>query len=54
VRVVIREAAADNYEVLCVLFDEVDALHRDNLPLIFKVPTGPVWEQEYYRRLLTD
>jgi len=49
VGVVIREAAADDYEVLCELFDEVDALHRDNLPQIFQKPTGPVWEQETYR-----
>jgi GNAT superfamily N-acetyltransferase len=54
VEVVIREAAAEDYEVLCELFDEVDALHRDNLPRIFQKPTGPVWEQEYYRRLITD
>jgi diamine N-acetyltransferase len=51
---IIREAAADDYEVLCELFDEVDALHRDNLPQIFQKPTGPVWEQEHYRGLLTD
>jgi len=54
VEVVIREAAADDYEVLCELFDEVDALHRDNLPQIFQKPTGPVREQEYYRGLITD
>jgi GNAT superfamily N-acetyltransferase len=54
VEVVIREAAAEDYEVLCELFDEVDALHRDNLPQIFQEPTGPVREQEYYRGLLTD
>ena len=52
--VVIREAAADDYAVLCELFDEVDALHRDNLPQIFQKPTGPVWEQETYRGLITD
>jgi len=54
VEVVIREAAADDYEVLCGLFDEVDALHRANLPQLFREPTGPVLEQETYRRLLAD
>ena len=52
--VVIREAAADDYEALCELFDEVDALHRDHLPQIFQKPTGPVWEQETYRGLITN
>jgi GNAT superfamily N-acetyltransferase len=54
VEVVIREATADDYAVLRELFDDVDALHRDNLPQIFQKPTGPAWEQEYYRRLITD
>jgi ribosomal protein S18 acetylase RimI-like enzyme len=54
VEVVIREAAAEDYDVLCDLFDKVGAHHRDNLPHIFQVPSGPVWEQEYYRGLLTD
>jgi ribosomal protein S18 acetylase RimI-like enzyme len=54
VEVVIREATADDYAVLCELFDEVDALHRDNLPQLFQKPTGPVWEQAYYRGLLTN
>jgi GNAT superfamily N-acetyltransferase len=54
VEVVIREATADDYAVLCELFDEVDALHRDHLPQIFQKPAGPVWEQESYRGWLTD
>jgi ribosomal protein S18 acetylase RimI-like enzyme len=51
---IIREATADDYEVLCELFDGVDALHRDHLPHIFHKPTGPVREQAYYRGLITD
>jgi diamine N-acetyltransferase len=54
VEVVIRQATADDYAVLCELFDEVDGLHRDNLPQVFQKPTGPVREQEYYRGLITD
>jgi diamine N-acetyltransferase len=54
VEMVIREATADDYEVLCELFDEVDALHRDHLPQIFQKPTGPVREQETYRGLIMD
>jgi ribosomal protein S18 acetylase RimI-like enzyme len=54
VEVVIREATADDYAVLCELFDEVDGLHRDHLPQIFQKPTGPAWEEEYVRGLITD
>jgi diamine N-acetyltransferase len=50
----IREATADDYETLCEPFDEVDALHRDHLPHVFRKPTGPVREQAYYRGLITD
>ena len=52
--VIIREATADDYEVLCELFDEVDALHRDHLPHIFRKPTGLVREQAYYQGLIMD
>ncbi len=51
---VIREATADDYDTLCELLDEVDALHRDNLPHLFQKPTGPVREQEYYLSLIAD
>lgn len=51
---VIREATSADYEVLCALFDEVDALHRDHLPQIFRQPPGPVRERAYYQGLLAD
>jgi ribosomal protein S18 acetylase RimI-like enzyme len=54
VKTVVRAATAGDYDDLCTLFGQVDALHRDNLPQIFHKPTGPVREQEYYRGLLTD
>jgi ribosomal protein S18 acetylase RimI-like enzyme len=52
--VLLRAATADDYEALCELFDEVDGLHRDHLPLIFQQPTGPVREQAYHQGLITD
>lgn len=52
--VVVRPATADDYDALCALFSEVDALHRDHLPQIFQKPPGPVREPEYYRALLAD
>jgi ribosomal protein S18 acetylase RimI-like enzyme len=50
----IRKATADDYNTLCELFDEIDALHRNNLPHIFQKPSGSVREQEYYSGLIAD
>jgi ribosomal protein S18 acetylase RimI-like enzyme len=54
VKVNIRRATAEDYNVLCDLFDEVDALHRASLPHIFQRPNGPVREQDYYVGLVSD
>jgi len=50
----VRKATANDYIPLCELFDEVDALHRDNLPHIFQKPCGTAREQDYYSGLLAD
>ena len=50
----IRKATSDDYNSLCELFDEVDALHRDNLPHIFQKPSGAAREHDYYLGLITD
>jgi len=50
----IREAVASDYESLCVLFDEGDALHRENLPRIFQRPRGAVRERDYVLGLIAD
>ena len=50
----VRKATANDYSSLCELFDEVDALHRDNLPHIFQKPSGAAREQDYYSGLLAD
>ena len=50
----IREAVASDYESLCVLFDEGDALHRENLPWIFQKPGGAVRERDYVLGLIAD
>lgn len=49
-----RKATAGDYNSLCELFDEIDALHRDNLPHIFQKPGGAAREQEYYAGLIAD
>jgi ribosomal protein S18 acetylase RimI-like enzyme len=50
----VRKATADDYNSLCKLFDEIDALHRDHLPHIFKKPGGAAREQDYYLGLIAD
>jgi hypothetical protein len=44
----VRKATADDYNSVCELFDEIDALHRDNLPHIFQKPSGAAREEDYY------
>ncbi len=50
----VRKATADDYNSVCELFDEIDALHRDNLPHIFQKPDGTVREQDYFLGLSAD
>jgi ribosomal protein S18 acetylase RimI-like enzyme len=50
----IREAVASDYESLCVLFDEGDALHRENLSWVFQKPRGAVRERDYVLGLIAD
>jgi ribosomal protein S18 acetylase RimI-like enzyme len=52
--IIVRKADSSDYGALCELFDEVDALHRANLPQIFQKPTGPVRDYEYYLGLIAD
>jgi diamine N-acetyltransferase len=50
----VRKATAHDYNSLCQLFDEGDALHRDHLPHIFQKPGGAAREQDYYLELIAD
>jgi ribosomal protein S18 acetylase RimI-like enzyme len=50
----VRKATADDYNTLGELFDEIDALHRDNLPHIFQKPNGAAREPDYYLGLIAD
>jgi hypothetical protein len=40
----IRKATDDDHKSFCHLFDEIDTLHRDNLPLIFNKPSAALFE----------
>jgi len=50
----VRKATAEDYNSLCELFNEIDALHRDNLPHIFQKPNGAAREKDYYLGLIAD
>ena len=50
----VRKATSEDYSSLCELFDEIDALHRDNLPSIFHQPSSTAREQDYYLGLVAD
>lgn len=42
----IRQATADDFEALCELFEDVEALHREALPHVLRKPEGRAWIQE--------
>jgi ribosomal protein S18 acetylase RimI-like enzyme len=50
----IRPATAQDYDDLCEITAEVDALHREQCPHIFQKPPGPVRERAYILDLLAD
>lgn len=52
--VTIRRATAQDYEALCEIIGEVDALHREALPHLFRAPGGPARERIYLLGLLAD
>jgi ribosomal protein S18 acetylase RimI-like enzyme len=50
----IRPATALDYEELCQVIDQADALHRDNLPHLFQQPVGPVRDPVYLLSVMED
>lgn len=50
----LRHAEPEDYTSLCSLFDQIDVLHRDQLPHIFQPADGPARERGYYLGLLAD
>ncbi|MDI7276550.1 MAG: GNAT family N-acetyltransferase [Anaerolineae bacterium] len=53
-QVSIRRATAEDYDGVCELLAEVDALHAERLPHIFQRADGPARERDYYHGLLAD
>jgi ribosomal protein S18 acetylase RimI-like enzyme len=52
--ITIRAATAQDHEAICQILEEVDLLHREKLPHIYRKPDGPAREQDYFLGLLAD
>ena len=51
---IIRKATARDYDDLCLLINEIDELHRANVPHVFRESAGPVRDKDSVRGLLAD
>ena len=51
---IIRPAALEDYEALCAIFGQVDALHCEALPQVFQEPDGPVRSNEYIAATISN
>ena len=52
--ITIRPATAQDYDDLCEIIAEVDALHREQCPHIFQKPPGPARARAYILDVLAD
>jgi ribosomal protein S18 acetylase RimI-like enzyme len=52
--VAVREVREQDYENLCVLLNQVDVLHSEELPQIFITPQGYARSREYINTLIAD
>jgi ribosomal protein S18 acetylase RimI-like enzyme len=50
----IRRADPADYQAVCELLAELDALHAEHLPDVFRKTEGPAREWDYYCGLLAD
>jgi ribosomal protein S18 acetylase RimI-like enzyme len=53
-KITVREAVLEDFNALCELFDEMDALHRVQLPHLFQKPDGPARDQQAIAELIAD
>jgi ribosomal protein S18 acetylase RimI-like enzyme len=51
---IIRPANLEDYEALCTVFGEVDAMHCEALPQVFQEPDGPVRSREYVTAIISN
>ncbi len=50
--ITIRRAAADDYQAMCQLLDEVDVLHREHVPWLFTTPSTTPRSAEFFADFL--
>jgi ribosomal protein S18 acetylase RimI-like enzyme len=50
----LRRATPEDYDGLCALMQEVNEVHRQHHPQIFRKPAGPIWEKETLLNSLRD
>jgi ribosomal protein S18 acetylase RimI-like enzyme len=50
----IRQATTDDYDALCAILNEADALHSRALPHIFRAPNGPARSRDYIASIIED
>ncbi len=50
----IRQANPEDYGELCEVFAEIDALHREALPDVYRAPDGPARSEEYITSIIAD
>ena len=50
----VRVARRGDYEALCDLFEQMDFLHEQALPGVFKAPEGPARSLEHVSRLMRN
>ena len=50
----VRVARVDDYDAVCELLDEVDRLHREQLPWLFRAPDGPARSRELFESWLNE
>jgi ribosomal protein S18 acetylase RimI-like enzyme len=53
-KLITRWATMQDYDALCRIIDEVDAMHQDNLPHIFQKPAGPARDRDYVLSLIEN
>jgi ribosomal protein S18 acetylase RimI-like enzyme len=51
---IIRPATIDDYDGVALVFDEIDQLHRQALPHIFRAVAGNALERAYFEAQLDD
>ena len=50
----IRQATTQDYEALLPLFEDIDALHRQQHPERFQKPAGPARDRDFFLTALAD